>query len=113
MRVHSLSGDFAARALLPGRDRELRVVLFWRAGHPESEAALSRLERAEDGRLEVHAVELCTSPQVASWFSIRQVPALAAIADGALLAIEYECSGDAAECVADLGARTLGTAAAW
>lgn len=98
-----LDSSAARAALLPG-GAELFVVLFWRSGDATSVAWRRHCERVAWPReLCAVAVDLEAAPEIAAWFEPRIVPMLAVVTDGALLAVEYECTTEACHQLANRG----------
>lgn len=106
------TNDQDAKALLPQagaqRNAQLHVVLFF-ARHDEDNASLlARFDALPvPATARAVAVDLDGAPEVARWFGIQKTPALAAVSNGALLALEDECAADACQCLIDFAAWQL------
>ena len=88
------------RALLPGEDDpRLHIVLLTSADSPLPEAMHAKLSAVSwpkgpglRGRIDAQEV-----PQLIEWFGVTQLPALLAVCDGALLALEQRCEPEACQ----------------
>lgn len=93
--VNLYHDDHAARALLPGHTDGDHVVLFFR---PQDRDAADHLQRFSSlpwpPRWSAAAVDVDCAPDTARWFGLSLTPAVAVIRDGALLALEFDCSDD-------------------
>lgn len=87
--------DNAASALLPGRADGDHVVLFFRHDDDGSSGHLQRFAALPwPTRWSASAVNVERAPETARWFGLQETPAVAVIRDGALLALEFDCSED-------------------
>ncbi len=116
-RVTLLASDASAASLLPGGGRKrVDLVLFYRPSDPTEAKALASLEAGLPSGVSALALDVDSVPKVAEWFGVRATPMLAAIADGAMLMLEADCSpGRCGPVLADAldRLRTLEGEAAW
>jgi hypothetical protein len=99
-----VTADEEAVFLMPGQSQRFHLVLFCEPGSPtveKAQALVSETEVPEQWRF-VH-LDPHSAPKTAQWFGLSDQMGMAAIFDGALLAVEYECSLEAFR-------RLLGTA---
>ena len=100
--------DEEARGLLPGHDpKTLFIVLFLSPG-PQAQRLVERFRQLAFPRGARAAVlDVSCARESAEWFGITRTPAIAAIADGSLLAIDYDCDQQRCEEVAALALQQL------
>jgi hypothetical protein len=96
--------DQQARPLLPGSShRGLHVVLFISSNAPKRDYVLAKFDELSLPRgVTRAAVCLDGAPETRRWFGISADVALAAISDGVLLALEYECEEGACQRLIEL-----------
>ncbi|MFW5967761.1 MAG: hypothetical protein ACOCV2_09600 [Persicimonas sp.] len=89
----AIKSDEEAGFLMPGRSEGLHLVLFCEPDSPTVDKAreyLGRVEVPDDWRF-VHLIP-SEAPETTEWFGLSDTMGMAVIADGAMLAVEYECS---------------------
>lgn len=84
--------------LLPGATNVPSIVLFCTA-HETTEKMRKRFDCATWPRgYRVCQIDLDNDPEARSWFALDdERPAVAVVLDGAILALEYECSDEACQ----------------
>jgi len=95
--ITAIDNDAQAECLRPSDGPpELTFVLFIDPGEPMCDKAIDKLRAMTwRGDLRIAVVDVHRAPQTARWFGVHTGPALAAVYDAALLAIEHECSEEA------------------
>jgi len=91
-----INADEDAEFLMPGKSPKLHLVLFCAPGAPTIQKArdlVTQIEVPEDLAF-VH-LDPSGAPETTRWFGLSDTIGMAAIYDGAMLAVEYECSLDA------------------
>lgn len=84
----------SASMLAPGTERPT-IVLFC-TEHPSTDALRDAFQRVSwPAGYRVSLVEVGTQPVERRWFPLHEPPVVAVVLDGAVLALEYECSADA------------------
>jgi hypothetical protein len=85
--------DEQAEFLMPGHSPKLHLVLFCAPGAPTVQKAQELVVQI-DVPEELGFVHLDPegAPETTSWFGLSDQVGMAAIYDGAMLAVEYECS---------------------
>jgi hypothetical protein len=88
--------DENAEFLMPGKSTRLYLVLFCAPGAPTIQKAKDLVTQIEvpDDLAFVH-LDPSGAPETTRWFGLSEQVGMAAIYDGAMLAVEYECSLDA------------------
>jgi hypothetical protein len=98
LQFKRISSDEDASFLMPGQQSPMTLVIFCGADAPV-------VQKARELSAELDVPEqwgfALVDPEAASettrWFGIKDMPAMGAVCDGALLALEYECSLEAFE----------------
>lgn len=81
----------------PTSTQDLQIVLFVERCDARGEEIWRRVMELDwPAKTQVHVVAADERPEVVSWFGIVRFPALAAIAQGALLALEEDCQSGCA-----------------
>lgn len=96
IELYEISSDAEARFLMPGQGTHLHLVLFCAADSPtvqKAQALAADHDLPPNWRL-VHLVP-DSAPQTTRWFGLSERAGMAAIYDGSMLSVEYECSLDA------------------
>ncbi len=96
--MRRITSDEDASFLMPGHGDEVTLVLFCGAGAPVVQRAreLSTQVRLP-GAWSLAVLDPQVARDTAHWFGVTELPAMGAVCDGALLAVEYECSLEAFE----------------
>lgn len=98
--MYELTSRIERAVLLPGGSRGLFAVLFWRSSDSRSAAARRRFaDISTPANFRAVAVDLDAAPEIVSWFGLSTCPMLGVVTDGAMLAMEFDCSAE--------GCRTL------
>ena len=91
--MNILNSDQLASTLMPGQGPGLQVVLFWQQEDKDSAEALESFRRMNwPNECQVSVLDVSNAPLTTSWFGIQSTPALGIVSDGALLAVEHQCS---------------------
>ena len=90
--------------LLPGRSKDLFVVLFWRSSQGQNQETRLKLGDYDWPRcFRVVSIDLDGAQEIDEWFNVRTVPMVAVIHDGALLSMEFDFGDEACLRLADCG----------
>lgn len=96
--------DREADVLLPGRSRDVFVVLFWRGSAGSLAELRTRCAEVTWPRgFRVVCVDLDAASEVDEWFKPGTLPMLAVVHDGALLSMEFDFSDEACVRLAECG----------
>lgn len=93
-----IASDEDASFLMPGQQSPMTLVIFCGAGAPvvhKARELSAQLDIPEEWGFAL--VDPESASETARWFGIKDMPAMGAVCDGALLALEYECSVEAFE----------------
>lgn len=93
----------APRSSLRSFAKGQRVILFVdrrRSDAADAEARFAQARWPDGTRTEI--IDVATDHERASWYGIADVPAVAVVCDGVLLAIEHECDAAACERVCEV-----------
>lgn len=101
-----VASDDDAAFLMPGHHDAVTLVLFCGAQAPVIERARALADQVELPQgWSLAVVDPNSAADTARWFGVTEVPAMGAVSDGALLAVEYECSLEAFERLIGLAKR--------
>lgn len=103
LKFRRIANDEDAQFLMPGQGADMTLVIFCGADAPvvdKARALSSEVEIPEAWSFAVVDPEVAAD--TARWFGVTEMPAMGAVYDGALLAVEYECSTQAFERLIEL-----------
>ena len=97
-KIRQICSDEDASFLMPGQGGQPTVVLFCGAQAPVVDKARGISTRAGlPDQWSLAVVDPDEAVETARWFGVSDQPAMGVVFDGALLAVEYECSTEAFE----------------
>ena len=98
MELESLDSDEEAERLMPGGSSNCHVVVFCPGDDELKDQASEMLCAATmPDSWDLVFVDPDHAAETARWFGVQSTPSVAVIRDGALLAVEEECSEEAVE----------------
>ncbi len=98
LEFRRVDSDEDASFLMPGPQKQMTLVVFCGADAPvvgKARELSSQVDIPEQWSFAV--VDPKAATETVRWFGVNDVPAMGAVYDGALLAVEYECSLEAFE----------------
>jgi hypothetical protein len=98
LAIRRVASDEDASFLMPGQGGDMTLVIFCGAQAPVIERARAvAAEVVFPAHWSIAVIDPDSAAKTARWFGIKDVPAMGAVCDGALLDVEYECTTDAFE----------------
>jgi len=102
--MHELQTSSERCCLLPGKSRELFVVLFWRSSDPSAASLRDKCCTFAWPRcFRTVSIDLDEAREIDDWFNIKSPPMLAVVHDGALLSMEFDFCEAAYQRLAECG----------